>query len=78
MGSESTGGVALDVVSIVIGIVLCLVGAVWIGQGVGVIHGSFMTGEAVWAVIGGVAVLFGASLLVGARRARRDRGNDDG
>ena len=54
-------------VSIIIGVVLCVVGVVWIGQGVGVIHGSFMTGEAVWAVIGGVAVLFGASLLVGAR-----------
>jgi hypothetical protein len=61
------------VVSIVIGIVLCLVGGVWIGQGIGVIHGSFMTGQALWAVIGAVAVLFGVSLLVGARRARRDR-----
>jgi hypothetical protein len=66
------------VVSIVIGIVLCLVGAVWIGQGIGVIHGSFMTGEAVWAVIGAVALLFGVSLLVGARRARRNRRDDDG
>jgi uncharacterized membrane protein HdeD (DUF308 family) len=51
---------------------------VWIGQGIGLIHGSFMTGEAVWAVIGAVALLFGASLLVGARRARRDRGDNDG
>jgi nitrate reductase gamma subunit len=64
------------VVSIIIGVVLCLVGAVWIGQGVGAIHGSFMTGEAVWAVIGGVALLFGVSLLVGARRARRSRIDD--
>jgi hypothetical protein len=39
------------------------VGAVWIGQGVGVIGGSFMSGRAVWAVIGAIAVLFGVSLL---------------
>ena len=65
-------------VAIVIGVVLCLVGVVWVGQGVGLIHGSFMTGEAVWAVIGAVALLFGASLLVGARRDRRDRGGGNG
>ena len=65
-------------VAIVIGVVLCLVGVVWIGQGIGLIHGSFMTGEAVWAVIGAVALLFGASFLVGARRDRRDRGGGDG
>ena len=56
---------------VVVGIVLVLIGAVWFGQGIGVIHGSFMTGQAVWAVIGGVAVLFGLSLLAGARRGRR-------
>ena len=48
---------------VIIGAVLCLVGALWIGQGVGWIGGSFMSGEAVWAVIGGVAVLFGITLL---------------
>ena len=31
-----------------------LVGVVWIGQGVGLIHGSFMTGRVEWALIGGV------------------------
>jgi hypothetical protein len=60
-------------VRVVIGVVLCLVGIVWFGQGVGAIGGSFMTGEAVWAVIGAVAVFFGGALLVGARRIRRDR-----
>src|SRR5437870_5543270 len=34
---------------VVVGVVLCLVGVVWIGQGVGLIHGSFMTGEVIWA-----------------------------
>ncbi|MCU1461249.1 MAG: hypothetical protein JWO37_1324 [Acidimicrobiales bacterium] len=55
---------------LVVGIVLVLVGAVWIGQGVGAIGGSFMTGNAIWAVIGAVAVFFGLSLVAGARRDR--------
>jgi len=55
---------------LIIGVVLIAVGAVWFGQGMGAIGGWFMTGEAVWAVIGAVAVFFGASLVVGARRAR--------
>jgi hypothetical protein len=54
-----------------IGVVCLLVGAVWIGQGVGWIHGSFMTGEAVWAVIGAGAVAVGVWLVSGATRARR-------
>lgn len=29
-----------------------LIGVVWIGQGVGLIHGSFMTGRIEWSVIG--------------------------
>ena len=55
---------------LVIGVVLCLVGALWFGQGVGWVGGSFMSGQAVWAVIGVVAVLFGITLLRGAKRAR--------
>jgi hypothetical protein len=53
------------------GVVLVLVGAVWIGQGVGWIHGSFMTGEAVWAVVGVATLAVGAWLLSGVARARR-------
>ena len=44
--------------------VLILVGLVWFFQGVGVIEGSFMTGEAVWAVIGAVCVAAGVALLL--------------
>ncbi|MBV8161979.1 MAG: hypothetical protein JO265_13735 [Acidimicrobiia bacterium] len=60
-------------VRVVIGAVLVLVGAVWIGQGVGAIHGSFMTGHAEWAVIGGVCAFLGGALLVGARRTGAGR-----
>jgi hypothetical protein len=58
----------------VVGVILCIVGVVWLGQGVGLIGGSFMTGEAVWAVIGGVAIVFGVFLL---RPPRPDRTDDD-
>ena len=51
---------------------LILVGLVWFFQGIGVIEGSFMTGEALWAVIGTVCVLTGVALLVmRPTRARR-------
>ncbi len=54
----------------VIGVLLCLIGAVWVGQGLDVLGGSGMSGHAIWAVIGGVAFLFGVTLLLGARRGR--------
>lgn len=54
-----------------LGGVLFVVGAVWFGQGVGVIGGSFMTGEAVWAVIGGVCMIVGAYLFRVGFRWRR-------
>lgn len=47
-----------------IAIVLLLVGGVWFLQGIGVLEGSFMTGEAVWAVIGAACALAGVALLV--------------
>ena len=47
-----------------IAVALLLVGGVWFFQGVGVIEGSFMTGEALWAVIGAACVVTGVALLV--------------
>lgn len=58
---------------LILGLVLCVVGAVWIGQGVGSVHGSFMTGETQWAYIGGVAVVAGLLMVAAALRARRRR-----
>jgi len=59
----------------IIGVVLVVVGGVWIAQGTGALGGSFMSGEAVWAVIGVIVVLLGVALLVGMTRDRR--GGDD-
>ncbi len=59
----------------VLGTVLAGVGLVWIMQGVGVLPGSFMTGQTVWAVIGSLALIVGLVLLwMGRRRS----GSDDG
>ncbi|HLM17617.1 MAG TPA: hypothetical protein VK549_07325 [Acidimicrobiia bacterium] len=46
-----------------IAIALILVGVVWFFQGIGVIEGSFMTGDALWAVIGTACVVAGVALL---------------
>ena len=52
------------------GIVLCLVGAVWIAQGTDVLHGSGMSGQGLWAVIGVVVAVIGLALLAWAWRIR--------
>jgi hypothetical protein len=51
-------------------VALAAVGAVWLGQGIGVIGGSFMTGEPIWAIIGAVMLVGAGALTVGARRGR--------
>ena len=58
---------------LIIGVVLIAIGGVWFFQGIGVIGGSFMTGEAIWAVIGVVLVMFGLALLSGAIRSREEK-----
>jgi hypothetical protein len=55
----------------VIGIVLCVVGTVWILQGTKVIQGSGMSGQGKWAIIGGVVVTVGLTCLVWAARHHR-------
>jgi hypothetical protein len=47
----------------VLGAVLVAAGAVWFFQGLGLIHGSFMTGQTRWTAIGVVVALAGFVLL---------------
>jgi hypothetical protein len=47
----------------VIGVLLVLTGAVWLGQGLGLIHGSSMTGSSFWAIAGAVCVVAGLGAL---------------
>lgn len=54
---------------IFIGLLLTLVGGIWLFQGIGVLLGSFMTGQNFWAVTGGLTLLVGLLVLVmGLRR----------
>lgn len=60
------------VVRRVMGVIVGLVGLVWLFQGIGVLGGSFMSGSSTWATIGLVLVLAGAWLVAGQRnRSRR-------
>jgi hypothetical protein len=56
----------------IIGSILVLAGAVWFLQGINLLPGSFMTGQIRWAVYGGIAVVLGIALLLGANRRRKD------
>ena len=49
-------------------LIVLAVGAVWALQGIGVIGGSFMTGQSQWLYIGLVAMLVGLAGLVWANR----------
>lgn len=46
-----------------IGVVMVVVGAVWLLQGIGLAKGSVMTGKPVWAVIGAALVIGGLTVL---------------
>jgi hypothetical protein len=47
----------------VLGAALVVVGAVWLGQGLDLIQGSFMTGSTFWAIVGGLCIACGLGLL---------------
>ncbi len=55
-------------VSIIIAALLILSGLVWVFQGVGILPGSYMSGDPKWAVNGGIAVAAGLGLLRFAAR----------
>jgi hypothetical protein len=58
-------------VAMIIGGLAVLVGAVWIGQGAGLIKGSFMTGSRTWLGIGLLCLVVGLLLIFLTRRLRR-------
>jgi hypothetical protein len=58
----------------VLGVVLVLVGALWVLQGIGIAKGSFMTDHAQWAFIGAAVIVVGVALV--AVRVRGARGTE--
>jgi len=61
---------------IVVGAIAVVVGGVWVGQGLNLIPGSFMTGSRTWLTIGLIVGVIGIVFVVtGVRRptsGRRD------
>jgi hypothetical protein len=54
-----------------IGVIATIAGVIWALQGFGVIGGSFMSGNSVWAIIGPIVAVAGLLLTaMGIRRAR--------
>ena len=56
-------------IAIVVGVLVLLTGAVWLLQGVGILPGSVMTGQAFWAVMGLIFIVVGGAICrFGLRR----------
>jgi hypothetical protein len=47
----------------VVGALLFFTGVVWVGQGLGWVHGSSMTGSTFWAVVGALCIAVSLGLL---------------
>ena len=63
---------------LIIGGLAVLVGGVWIGQGAGLIKGSFMTGSPTWLAIGLLCLAVGLLLIFLSLRSRSDGGPSSG
>jgi hypothetical protein len=58
----------------IVGVICVLIGLGWIGQGTGLLPGSVMSGQLMWAIIGAVLVVVGGWLLRSVVRARSATG----
>jgi protein-S-isoprenylcysteine O-methyltransferase Ste14 len=64
------------VIRTVVGVVLVLLGGLWISQGSGAVKGSMMSGHGQYTVLGVVVALVGVALIVWGWRTR-GRGHDE-
>jgi hypothetical protein len=55
-------------VLVIVGGLMVLMGGVWTLQGIGLLPGSFMTGQTFWAVAGLLTLVAGAALCYAATR----------
>ncbi|MDP9479781.1 MAG: hypothetical protein M3R38_29670 [Actinomycetota bacterium] len=59
---------------LVLGGLMVVVGGTWLLQGVGILPGSFMTGQVFWAVVGTLVLVVGVGLVyAGVRASTRQR-----
>ena len=57
---------------VVVGALLVWTGAVWALQGVGVLPGSFMSGQRLWLMIGLIAIVVGLGLAATSFLGKRN------
>ena len=60
----------MRVIGIVIGLLLLLVGVIWILQGINVLPGSFMSGRPGYALLGLVVAIVGVVILLRSTRRK--------
>ncbi len=61
----------------IIGAVLLIVGIIWFFQGVGVLPGSFMTGNILYAVLGVILDVVGIIVFIVTNRRSRAVASED-
>ncbi|MFI6271024.1 hypothetical protein [Micromonospora zamorensis] len=59
--------------SLTLGLLAVVIGAVWTVQGLGYVSGSVMTDQKIWAVLGPIVALAGLVVLWLGLRSRRRR-----
>ncbi len=60
-------------VLLIVGGLMVLMGGIWLLQGIGILPGSFMTGQSFWAVMGAIFLAVGGSLVLAGLRLNRRR-----
>ena len=68
---------SVSAIRVGVAVVLFLTGAVWVGQGIGLIGGSAMSGSSFWAIVGAVLVIVAIWLALSGLRTRRSAESAD-
>jgi hypothetical protein len=55
-------------VLLIVGGLMILMGGIWLLQGIGILPGSFMTGQMIWAVIGAAFLAVGGLVVLAGFR----------
>jgi len=60
-------------VLLIVGGLMILMGGVWLLQGIGILPGSFMSGQTFWAAMGAIVLVAGGLLVLAGFRLNRRR-----
>ena len=61
----------MKMVLTIVGVILILMGGVWILQGVNILQVGFMAGQMQYALLGAIVVIVGIGLVAFAQRRRK-------